>query len=72
MGLQMFVVSSSMIALTSLVNRFGSQETAAFSAALQLWNYIQMPALAISAAVIVDGGAEQSAPASGIAWRKSR
>jgi putative MATE family efflux protein len=51
MGLQMFVVSSSMIALTSLVNRFGSQETAAFNAAMQLWNYVQMPALAIAAAV---------------------
>jgi len=51
MGLQMFVVSSSMIALMSLVNRFGSQETAAFSAAMQLWNYVQMPALAIAAAV---------------------
>jgi putative MATE family efflux protein len=51
MGLQMFVVSSSMIALTSLVNRFGSQETAAFNAAMQLWNYVQMPALAIAAGV---------------------
>ncbi len=51
MGLQMFVISSSMIALTSLVNRFGSQETAAFNAAMQLWNYVQMPALAIGAAV---------------------
>ncbi len=51
MGLQMFVVSSSMIVLTSLVNRFGSQETAAFNAAMQLWNYVQMPALAIAAAV---------------------
>jgi len=51
MGLQMFVVSSSMIALISLVNRFGSQETAAFNAAIQLWNYVQMPALAIAAAV---------------------
>src|SRR4029077_3055398 len=51
MGLQMFVVSSSMIALMSLVNRFGSQETAAFNAAMQLWNYVQMPALAIAAAV---------------------
>jgi putative MATE family efflux protein len=50
MGLQMFVVSSSMIALTALTNRFGSQETAAFSAATQLWNYVQMPALAIGAA----------------------
>jgi Na+-driven multidrug efflux pump len=51
MGLQMFVVSSSMIALTSLVNRFGSQETAAFNAAMQLWNYVQMPAMAMGAAV---------------------
>ncbi|HTV97309.1 MAG TPA: MATE family efflux transporter [Steroidobacteraceae bacterium] len=51
MGLQMFVVSSSMIALFSLVNRFGSEETAAFNAALQLWNYVQMPALALGAAV---------------------
>jgi putative MATE family efflux protein len=51
MGLQMFVVSASMIALTSLVNRFGSQETAGFNAAMQLWNYVQMPALAIAGAV---------------------
>jgi putative MATE family efflux protein len=51
MGLQMFVVSTSMIALTSLVNRFGSQETAGFNAAMQLWNYVQMPALAIAGAV---------------------
>ena len=51
MGLQLFVVSASMIALTSLVNRFGVHYTAAFNAALQLWNYVQMPALAISAAV---------------------
>jgi len=51
MGLQMFVVSSSMIALMSLVNRFGSEESAGFNAALQLWNYVQMPALAIGAAV---------------------
>jgi putative MATE family efflux protein len=50
MGLQMFVVSSSMIALISLVNRFGSEETAAFNAAMQLWNYIQMPAIAIGSA----------------------
>ena len=51
MGLQMFVVSSSMIAVVSLVNRFGSQETAAFNAAMQLWNYVQMPAMAVGAAV---------------------
>jgi Na+-driven multidrug efflux pump len=51
MGLQMFVVSTSMIALISLVNRFGSEETAAFNAAMQLWNYVQMPALATAGAV---------------------
>jgi len=51
MGLQLFVVSSSMVLLTKLVNRFGSEETAAFNAAIQLWNYVQMPALAIAAAV---------------------
>ena len=51
MGLQMVVISSSMIVMISLVNRFGSQTTAAFGAAMQLWNYIQMPAFAISAAV---------------------
>jgi putative MATE family efflux protein len=51
MGLHLFVVSTSMLALTALVNRYGSQETAAFNASMQLWNYVQMPALAISAAV---------------------
>ncbi len=50
MGLQMVVISSSMIAMISLVNRFGSQTTAAFGAAMQLWNYIQMPAFAVGAA----------------------
>ena len=51
MGMQMFVVSSSMLAMISLVNRFGSEETAAFNAAMQLWSYVQMPAMAIAAAV---------------------
>ncbi len=51
MGLQMIVISASMIAMISLVNRFGSQTTAAFGAAMQLWNYVQMPAFAIGAAV---------------------
>lgn len=50
MGLQMIVISGSMIAMISLVNRYGSQTTAAFGAAMQLWNYIQMPAFAIGAA----------------------
>jgi Na+-driven multidrug efflux pump len=33
------------------VNPFGSTTAAAFAAAMQLWNYVQMPALALSAAV---------------------
>jgi putative MATE family efflux protein len=51
MGLQVVVVSSSMIAIISLVNRFGSRTTAAYGACLQLWNYIQMPAFAVGGAV---------------------
>jgi putative MATE family efflux protein len=51
MGLQMIVVSSSMLVMITFVNRYGSQVTAAFAAAMQLWNYIQMPALALSASV---------------------
>jgi len=51
MGLQMVVISSSALAMISLVNSYGSQTTAAYGAALQLWTYIQMPALAIGAAV---------------------
>ncbi len=51
MGLQMVVISSSAIVMISLVNRHGSQTTAAYGAASQLWTYIQMPALAIGTAV---------------------
>jgi putative MATE family efflux protein len=51
MGLQMIVLSSSMVMLFAVVNPFGSETAAAFAAAMQLWNYVQMPALALSAAV---------------------
>jgi putative MATE family efflux protein len=51
MGLQMIVISSSALVMISLVNKHGSQTTAAYGAASQLWTYIQMPALAIGAAV---------------------
>jgi putative MATE family efflux protein len=51
MGLQMTVVSSSMVGMFALVNRFGSQTSAAFGAILQLWTYIQMPAFAVGTAV---------------------
>ncbi len=50
MGLQMIVMTSSAIVMISLVNGFGTATSAAFGAALQLWNYIQMPAFAIGMA----------------------
>lgn len=51
MGLQMIVLSSSMVLFLRVVNRFGSDTAAAFAADMQLWTYVQMPALAIGAAV---------------------
>jgi len=51
MGLQMIVLSSSMVLFLRVVNRFGSDTAAAFAADMQLWAYIQMPALALGAAV---------------------
>ena len=50
MGLQMIVISSSALATIGLVNREGVDTTAAFGVAMQLWTYIQMPAMALSAA----------------------
>ncbi|MGN6058910.1 MAG: MATE family efflux transporter, partial [Sphingomicrobium sp.] len=51
MGLQMIVISLSALALIGLVNREGVDTTAAFGVALQLWTYVQMPAMALGAAV---------------------
>lgn len=53
MGLQMIIVSSSMLAMLGFINRFGTDTTAAFGAAMQLWTYVQMPAFAIGSAVTV-------------------
>jgi len=50
MGLQMVLVSLAMIAMIALVNRYGTHATAAYGAALQLWTYVQMPAMAVGAA----------------------
>jgi putative MATE family efflux protein len=51
MGMQVIVVSSSALAMLKLVNRFGSNTTAAYSACFQLWSYVQMPAFAVGSAV---------------------
>lgn len=51
MSAQMLVMSLSGVLMITLVNRFGVDTTAAFGAALQLWNYIQMPAFAVAMAM---------------------
>src|SRR5579884_743449 len=51
MGIQMIVISLSALALIGMVNREGVDTTAAFGVALQLWTYVQMPAMALGAAV---------------------
>ncbi len=51
MSAQMLVLSLSGVLMISIVNRFGVDTTAAFGAALQLWNYIQMPAFAVGMGV---------------------
>lgn len=48
---QMLLVASAGLAMVGLVNREGVHTTAAFGAFMQLWNYLQMPAFAISMAV---------------------
>lgn len=51
MGLQMIVMSVGMVLYMQVVNRFGSDTAAAYAAGMQLWNYVQMPAFALGAAV---------------------
>jgi putative MATE family efflux protein len=50
MGLQMILISLAMILMISMVNGYGVDTTSAYGAALQLWTYVQMPAMAIGAA----------------------
>ncbi len=50
MGLQMVMLSAAMIAMIAMVNRHGIVTAAGYGAALQLWTYVQMPAMAIGAA----------------------
>jgi putative MATE family efflux protein len=50
MGLQMVLISLSMIMMMTMVNSYGTDTAAAYGASLQLWTYVQMPAMAIGAA----------------------
>jgi putative MATE family efflux protein len=51
MGLQMLIVSSSMLTVLGLINGYGTDTAAAFGAAVQVWTYVQMPVFAVGAAV---------------------
>ena len=51
MSAQMLVMSLSGVMMISIVDRFGVDTAAAYGASLQLWNYIQMPALAVGMGV---------------------
>jgi putative MATE family efflux protein len=51
MGAQMLIISAAGIVMIGLANREGAMISAAYGASLQVWTYLQMPALAISAAL---------------------
>jgi putative MATE family efflux protein len=51
MGAQMLVMSLASLTMVGLVNRLGVDTAAAYGVSQQLWTYIQMPAMAIGAAV---------------------
>ena len=50
-GAQMIVIALAGLTMMGLVNREGVDTTAAFGVTLQLWAYVQMPAMAVGAAV---------------------
>ncbi|HYG26449.1 MAG TPA: MATE family efflux transporter, partial [Caulobacteraceae bacterium] len=51
MAFQMIVISLAAVTMMSFVNSYGSTTAAAYGAAIQLWTYVQMPAMALGAAV---------------------
>jgi Na+-driven multidrug efflux pump len=51
MSIQMMVISLAAVTMLSFVNAHGTGVTAAYSAAAQLWTYVQMPAMSLGAAV---------------------
>ncbi len=51
MGLQMFVMSGAAIVMIGYVNSYGAVTAAAYTAASQVWTYVQMPAMALGAAI---------------------
>lgn len=51
MGAQMIVIAAASLIMAGLVNLEGLNTAAAYGATMQLWAYVQMPALAVAAAV---------------------
>ncbi len=51
MGIQMIILSSSMLSMLRMINAEGVDTTAAFGATQQVWAYVQMPAMSMGAAV---------------------
>jgi putative MATE family efflux protein len=51
MGAQMLITSAASLIMIGFVNREGMVMAAGYGAVMQVWNYIQMPAFAISMAV---------------------
>ncbi|MBD7959810.1 MATE family efflux transporter [Comamonas avium] len=50
MGVQMVMISMAMLMVMTMVNGYGVETSSAYGASLQLWTYVQMPAMAIGAA----------------------
>jgi putative MATE family efflux protein len=50
MGAQMVMISLAMLMVMTMVNSYGVETSSAYGAAMQLWTYVQMPAMAIGAA----------------------
>lgn len=51
MGFQMMVISFAAATMLSFINRYGVDTSAGYAAASQFWTYVQMPAMALGAAV---------------------
>jgi putative MATE family efflux protein len=51
MGFQMIVMSLAGLSMMRLVNLYGVATAAGYGAAMQLWSYVQMPSMALGAAI---------------------
>jgi putative MATE family efflux protein len=51
MGAQMLIMSGGAMVMIGFVNSFGALTAAAYTAATQVWTYVQMPAMALGAAI---------------------